>query len=108
MAWLMLVTAGLLETAWAIGLKYAEGFTRFGPSLFTVVTLAASMLLLGLAVRQLPIGTAYPVWVGIGAIGAAVLGMVLFDEPVTAPRIGFLVLLVASIIGLRLTSGASS
>jgi len=105
-AWLLLVVAGLFETAWAIGLKYADGFTRPWPSLLTVVALAASMLLLALAVRVLPIGTAYAVWVGIGALGAAALGVVLFQEPLTPARAGFLLLLLVSIVGLRLTSRA--
>jgi quaternary ammonium compound-resistance protein SugE len=105
-AWLVLVVAGLFETAWAIGLKYADGFTRPWPSLLTVVALAVSMLLLALAVRVLPIGTAYAVWVGIGALGAATLGVVLFQEPLTPARAGFLLLLLVSIVGLRLTSRA--
>ena len=105
-AWLVLVVAGLFETAWAIGLKYADGFTRPWPSVLTVVALAVSMLLLALAVRVLPIGTAYAVWVGIGALGAAALGVVLFQEPLTLARAGFLLLLLVSIVGLRLTSQA--
>lgn len=105
-AWLLLVVAGLFETAWAIGLKYADGFTRPWPSALTVVALAASMVLLALAVRVLPIGTAYAVWVGIGALGAAALGVVLFQEPLTPARAGFLLLLLVSIVGLRLTSRA--
>ena len=103
-AWFVLVVAGLFETAWAVGLKYADGFTRPWPSLFTIVALAASMVLLALAVRVLPIGTAYAVWVGIGALGAAALGVVLFQEPLTPARVGFLLLLLVSIVGLRLTS----
>jgi quaternary ammonium compound-resistance protein SugE len=105
-AWLVLVVAGLFETAWAIGLKYADGFTRPWPSVLTVVALAISMLLLALAVRVLPIGTAYAVWVGIGALGAATLGAVLFQEPLTPARAGFLLLLLVSIVGLRLTGRA--
>ncbi len=105
-AWLVLVVAGLFETAWAIGLKYADGFTRPWPSAFTVAALAVSMVLLALAVRVLPIGTAYAVWVGIGALGAAALGVVLFQEPLTPARAGFLLLLLVSIVGLRLTSRA--
>ena len=81
MAWILLIVAGLFEIAWAIGLKYTAGFTRLWPSIWTVATLAVSMLLLALAAKDLPIGTAYAVWVGIGAFGAAVLGMVLFGEP---------------------------
>ena len=104
MPWILLVVAGLLEVCWAVGLKYTQGFTRLWPSLFVGVTLAASMLLLSLAARTLPIGTAYAVWVGIGALGAAVLGIVLFHEPVTAARLAFLALLLVSIIGLKVTS----
>ncbi|MBA2665412.1 MAG: multidrug efflux SMR transporter [Trueperaceae bacterium] len=107
MAWLMVVVAGLFETGWAIGLKYTEGFTRLGPTVLTAIALVISMVLLGLAARDLPIGTAYAVWVGIGALGAAVLGVVLFGEPLTAPRIAFLTLLLISIVGLRLTGGAA-
>jgi quaternary ammonium compound-resistance protein SugE len=105
-AWLVLVVAGLFETAWAIGLKYADGFTRLWPSVFTVAALAVSMVLLALAVRVLPIGTAYGVWVGIGALGAATLGVLLFQEPLTPARAGFLLLLLVSIVGLRLTNTA--
>lgn len=107
MAWILLVVAGLFETAWAVGLKYTEGFTRPLPSLFVAVTLAASMALLAWAMRTLPVGTAYAVWTGIGAVGAAVLGMILFREPATAPRIFCLLLIVAGIIGLKLTSAQS-
>ncbi len=104
MAWILLIVAGLLEVCWAVGLKYTQGFTRLWPSLFVGVTLAASMVLLSLAARTLPIGTAYAVWVGIGALGAAVLGIFLFHEPVTAARLGFLALLLVAIIGLKATS----
>jgi quaternary ammonium compound-resistance protein SugE len=105
MSWILLVVAGLLEVCWAVGLKYTQGFTRLWPSLFVGVTLAASMVLLSLAARTLPIGTAYAVWVGIGALGAAVLGIVLFQEPVTPARLGFLALLLVAIIGLKVSSG---
>lgn len=105
MAWVLLVIAGFLETGWAIGLKYTEGFTRPLPSVLTGLAIVASMVLLSLAARSLPIGTAYAVWVGIGALGAAALGIVLFHEPVTAPRLFFLALLLVSIIGLKFTSG---
>jgi quaternary ammonium compound-resistance protein SugE len=104
MAWFLLVIAGLLETGWAIGLKYTEGFTRPIPSLLTILAIAASMFLLGLAARTLPIGTAYAVWVGIGAAGAVVLGIVLLGEPVNAGRLFFLALLLVSIVGLKLTA----
>lgn len=103
-AWLVLFFAGLLEVCWAIGLKYTEGFKRPLPSLFTLVTLAGSMYLLSKAAESLPIGTAYAIWVGIGAVGAGILGIVLFKEPVTPLRIGFMILLVISIIGLKFTS----
>ena len=104
MAWLWLFLAGLLEVTWAVGLKYSAGFTRFGPSIVTLAALAGSMVLLSISVRTLPIGTAYGVWVGIGALGAAVLGVILFNEPVSAARVFFLALLLIAIVGLRLTS----
>lgn len=103
-AWVQLVLAGLLEICWAVGLKYTDGFRKPLPSLFVVVTLAGSMFLLASAARTLPIGTAYAVWVGIGALGAAILGIVLLREPVTAARLGFLALLLISIIGVKMTS----
>ncbi len=106
MAWMMLVVAGLFEVGWSIGLKYTEGFTRLVPSLLTLVALAISMVLLATAARTLPIGTAYAIWVGIGALGAAVLGMILFHEPVTPGRVFFLALLLVSIVGLKLTGGS--
>lgn len=104
MPWIILVVAGLLEVGWAIGLKYTHGFTRLWPSVLTIAAIAASMYLLAVAARTLPIGTAYAVWVGIGAAGTAILGIVLLKEPITAGRAFFLVMLVASIVGLRLTS----
>jgi quaternary ammonium compound-resistance protein SugE len=103
MAWIYLVVAGLLEIGWAIGLKYTEGFTRLMPSVLTGIAMVASILLLGIAARSLPIGTAYAVWVGIGAFGAAVLGIVLFGEPQTFWRLFFLGLLVVAVIGLKLS-----
>lgn len=103
-AWILLACAGLLEIAWAIGLKYTQGFTKLVPSLFTLITLAASMYLLARASQVLPIGTAYGVWVGIGALGAAVLGILLFQEPLSPGRAFFLVLLLVSLVGLKLTS----
>jgi quaternary ammonium compound-resistance protein SugE len=102
--WLLLFVAGLLEVGWAIGLKYTEGFTRLVPSLLTGAAIVASMWLLAVAARTIPIGTAYAVWVGIGATGAAILGVVLFREPLSVPRVVFLVMLVASIVGLKLTA----
>jgi quaternary ammonium compound-resistance protein SugE len=107
MAWLILFIAGLFETGWAIGLKYSEGFTRIVPTLWTVVALVVSLLMLSWSARELPIGTAYAVWVGIGALGAAVLGIVLFGEPATAGRLFFLTLMLISIAGLKLTSPPS-
>lgn len=106
-AWILLVIAGLLETGWAIGLKYTEGFSRLTPSLLTLLALAGSMFLLAKSATVLPIGTAYGVWVGIGALGAAILGIVLFKEAVTPGRIFFLGLLLVSIIGLKMTAGSS-
>jgi quaternary ammonium compound-resistance protein SugE len=103
-AWIVLVIAGLFEVCWAVGLKYTQGFTRPLPTVFTLVTLAISMILLAKASQTLPIGTAYAVWVGIGALGAAVLGIFLFNEPVTVPRLAFLGLLLVSIAGLKLTA----
>jgi quaternary ammonium compound-resistance protein SugE len=108
MAWMYLVVAGLLEVGWAIGLKYTNGFTRLTPTLLTVAAMVASMGLLGIAARTLPIGTAYGVWVGIGAVGAAILGMVLFHEPRTAGRLFFLTLMLVAIIGLKMTTPADS
>lgn len=102
-SWVILVIAGLLEVCWAIGLKYTDGFTKLLPSVFTLTTLGLSMFLLAKAAQVLPIGTAYGVWVGIGALGAGVLGMVLFQEPATPARIFFLVLLLAAIVGLKLS-----
>ncbi|OIV36640.1 hypothetical protein BIV57_15165 [Mangrovactinospora gilvigrisea] len=104
MAWIMLIVAGLFEVAWSTLMKYSHGFTRLWPSIGFVVTLVLSMGLLTAATKHLPLGTAYGVWVGVGAVGAAVLGIVLFKEPVTAARIFFICLLIASIIGLKATS----
>jgi len=101
--WILLVIAGLLETGWAIGLKYTEGFTRPIPTVLTGLSLIASMGLLGLAVKGLPIGTAYGVWVGIGTLGVAALGIVLFGESAAPSRLVFLALLLVSIIGLKAT-----
>ncbi len=101
MAWVVLFVAGLFEVAWAVGLKYAEGFTRPWPTAFVVVSLALSMALLGLALRTLPLGTAYAVWTGIGTVGTAVLGVALFREPATAARLACIGLIVAGIVGLK-------
>jgi quaternary ammonium compound-resistance protein SugE len=104
MAWLLLMIAGLLEVGWAIGLKYTEGFTRPWPSLFTAGAMILSIVLLGIAMKSLPVGTAYAVWVGVGAVGTAILGIVLFAEPATAGRLASLGLIVAGIVGLKLAS----
>lgn len=104
MPWLLLIVAGFLETGWAIGLKYTHGFSRPLPSALTVIAIILSMGMLGIAARSLPIGTAYGVWVGIGALGAALFGIMLFGEPATPGRLLFLGLLLISIIGLKATS----
>ncbi|MFD8937685.1 quaternary ammonium compound efflux SMR transporter SugE [Streptomyces sp. NPDC059578] len=105
MAWILLIIAGVLEVGWAIGMKYTEGFTRLWPSVFTGAGIVASMILLSYAAKTLPIGTAYGVWVGIGAGGAAILGMLVLGEPATAARIFFIALLLVAVIGLKATSG---
>ncbi|MFE2227368.1 DMT family transporter [Streptomyces kronopolitis] len=105
MAWILLLAAGLLEVGWSVGMKYTDGFTRWWPSVWTGAGIVASMLLLSYAARTLPIGTAYGVWVGIGAAGAAVAGMVLLGEPATAARIFFIGLLLVAVVGLKATSG---
>jgi quaternary ammonium compound-resistance protein SugE len=104
MAWAVLFVAGLLEVGWAIGLKYTEGFTRLVPSVLTLASMAGSVILLGLALKTLPIGTAYAVWTGIGAVGTALLGIALFGEPATALRLASIGLIVAGIIGLKLVT----
>ena len=104
MNWLFLALAGLLEVGWAVGLKYTEGFTRPLPSVLTVIAMGGSFWLLSLAMREIPLGTAYGIWVGIGAVGAAIAGMVLFKEPASALRIVSIVLVVAGIAGLKLSS----
>jgi quaternary ammonium compound-resistance protein SugE len=104
MAWIILFVAGLFEIGWAVGLKYTEGFTRLVPTIATAVMLVLSMGLLGFAARTLPIGTAYAVWTGVGAVGVAILGVVLFGEPATAGRIACIGLIVAGIVGLKLFS----
>ena len=104
MSWILLVLAGLFEIGWAIGLKYTEGFTRLWPSVWTVAAMIVSLGLLGLAMKSLPVGTSYAVWVGVGAVGTAILGIVLLGEPATAGRIASLALIVAGIVGLKLSS----
>ena len=104
MAWLILFLAGLLEIGWAIGLKYTEGFTRLMPTVLTGASMLASVVLLGIAMRTLPLGTAYAVWTGIGTVGTVILGIVLFAEPATAMWLGCIALIVAGIAGLKLTA----
>lgn len=104
MSWLILLLAGLFEVAWAVGLKYTEGFTRLWPSLGTGVAMLVSIWLLALAMKDLPLGTAYAVWVGVGAVGTAILGIVLFNEPANAGRLVSLALILAGIIGLKLAT----
>lgn len=106
MAWIILFVAGLFEIGWAIGLKYTEGFTRFWPSLGTGLAMVASVVLLGIAMKQIPVGTAYAVWTGIGATGTVILGIVLLGEPATALRLACLGLIVAGIIGLKVLSSS--
>ncbi|RYF14722.1 MAG: quaternary ammonium compound efflux SMR transporter SugE [Comamonadaceae bacterium] len=103
MAWTVLVIAGLFEVGWAIGLKYTEGFTRLWPSVGTVAAMVVSVLLLGWAMRTLPVGTAYAVWTGIGAVGTVALGIVLFQEPATVARLACVGLILAGIVGLKVT-----
>lgn len=104
MAWTLLVIAGLFEVAWAIGLKYTEGFTRPWPTVGTVVAMIISLWLLGIAMKSLPVGTAYSVWVGVGAAGTVLLGIVLLGEPVNATRLVSVALIIAGIVGLKLAT----
>ena len=104
MSSIILVIAGLFEIGWAIGLKYTQGFTRLWPTLGTVGAMVISVGLLGVAMRELPVGTAYAVWTGIGAVGTVILGIVLFGDPANAPRLVCVGLIVAGILGLKLTS----
>lgn len=106
MAWLLLVLAGLFEIGWAIGLKYTEGFTRLWPTVGTIAAMVISLGLLGVAMKSLPVGTSYAVWVGVGAVGTAILGIVLLGEPANPGRLISLGLIVAGIVGLKLSSGA--
>ncbi|GAA0201223.1 quaternary ammonium compound efflux SMR transporter SugE [Haladaptatus pallidirubidus] len=105
MSWKILIIAGLFEVAWAIGLEYSDGFSKFWPSVATVVALVISMVLLAEALKTLPVGTAYAVWTGIGAVGTAILGVVLFDEPADVLRIAFIGVIVVGIVGLHVSSG---
>lgn len=104
MAWIILFIAGLFEMGWAVGLKYSEGLTRLWPSLWTAASMAVSLYLLAVALRTLPLGTAYAVWTGIGAAGTAILGMILFDEPRDVVRLLCIALILAGIVGLKLTA----
>lgn len=104
MPWIILVLAGLFEIGWAIGLKYSDGFSRLWPSVATVVAMAISLGLLGIAMKSLPVGTAYAIWVGVGAVGTVILGIVLFDEPVNALRIASVGLIIAGLVGLKLAT----
>lgn len=104
MAWVLLLVAGLFEVGWAIGLKYTEGFTRVWPSVFTLAAMTASVVLLGIAMKSLPVGTSYAIWVGVGAVGTAILGIILFGESANAGRLFSLGLIVAGIVGLKLTT----
>jgi quaternary ammonium compound-resistance protein SugE len=104
MAWIYLTVAGLFEIGWAIGLKYTDGFTRVLPSLWTIACMIASIFLLGLALKTLPVGTAYAVWTGIGAVGTAILGIWLFAEPATALRLLCIGLILCGIVGLKLVT----
>ena len=107
MSWILLIIAGLLEACWAVGLKYTDGFTKLVPSILVGGAIVGSMILLALAVRNLPIGTAYAIWVSIGVLGAAIAQPVLFGEPLRPAQIVFLVLLLVSVIGLKVTSKAN-
>ena len=104
MAWIILFFAGLFEIGWAIGLKYTEGFSRLAPSIWTIASMIVSLALLGLALKSLPVGTAYAVWTGIGTVGTAILGIALFGEPATALRLACIGLILAGIVGLKLVS----
>lgn len=105
MAWILLTLAGLFEIGWAIGLKYTEGFTRPLPTILTASAMLVSVVLLGLAIRSLPVGTAYAVWTGIGTVGTVALGIVLFAEPASALRIGCIAMIIAGIVGLKFSAG---
>ena len=106
MAWVILVVAGLFEVGWAIGLKYTAGFTRLWPTLWTALSMIISLWLLGIAMKALPVGTAYSIWVGVGAVGTVILGIVLFEEPASVARMVSVGLIIAGIIGLKLATPA--
>lgn len=103
-AWLILIAAGLFETAWAIGMKYSEGFTKFWPGVFTIICILISMVLLSISLKWLPVGTAYAVWTGIGAVGTAILGIILFGESKEFMRLFFMFIIIAGLIGLKIYS----
>ncbi len=105
MNWIILFVAGLFETSWAIGMKYSDGFTKLYPSIFTIVTMAMSVYLLSVSLKTIPVGTAYAVWTGIGAVGTVVLGIILFGESKDMARVGFIFLIIIGIVGLRIFSG---
>ena len=105
MDWIILIIAGLFESAWAIGMKYSNGFTKLYPSIFVIVTMAISVYLLSVSIKALPVGSAYAVWTGIGAVGTAILGIILFGESKELIRIGFIFLIIVGIIGLKIFSG---
>ncbi len=104
MPWIILVLAGLFEIGWAVGLKYSDGFTRLWPSVGTIAAMAVSLALLGIAMKSLPMGTAYAIWVGVGAVGTVILGIVLFDEPLTVLRVASVSLIIAGLLGLKLAT----
>ncbi|MBN8969558.1 MAG: quaternary ammonium compound efflux SMR transporter SugE [Rhizobiales bacterium] len=104
MAWVILFVAGLMEIGWAIGLKYTEGFTRLLPSVLTLIAMTVSVVLLAIALKTLPVGTGYAVWTGIGAVGTAILGIVLFGDPATLARLACIGLIIAGIVGLKLAT----
>jgi quaternary ammonium compound-resistance protein SugE len=106
-AWLLLLAAGLLEIVWAIGLKYTEGFSRITPSVITIAAMIGSIWLLAMALKSIPVGTGYAVWTGIGAVGTAILGIILFNEAATVARIACIGLIVAGILGLKLVSAGN-
>jgi quaternary ammonium compound-resistance protein SugE len=104
MAWAILVVAGLFEVGWAVGLKYTEGFTRLWPTIWTVLSMIVSLWLLGIAMKTLPVGTAYTIWVGVGATGTVILGILLLGEPVNVGRMISVVLIIAGVVGLKLST----
>ncbi len=104
MNWIILFVAGIFETSWAVGMKYSDGFTKLYPSIFTILTMAMSVYLLSVSLKTIPVGTAYAVWTGIGAVGTAILGIILFGESKELIRIGFIFVIIVGIIGLRIFS----